>query len=104
MARVRRDSSLEHPHSALDPTTASEVLGRLRRVEGQVQGIARMIEQGRDCHAIAQQMGAAKAALERATVQLMTLSLVQCLRPGKNGVIDQSELTRLTDTFAKILG
>lgn len=63
-----------------------------------------MIDQRRDCHAIAQQMAAAKAALERATITLMTSSMVQCLRPGKNGVVDQAELSRLTDTFVKLLG
>lgn len=87
----------------LDPETKSEILARLRRVEGQVRAIAGMIEQGRDCHAVAQQMGAAKSALERATVQLMTSSLVQCVKPNKNGEYDQKEMARLTDTFVKIL-
>jgi CsoR family transcriptional regulator, copper-sensing transcriptional repressor len=89
---------------ALDDATTRDILARLRRVEGQVRAIARMIDQHRDCHAIAQQMGAAKAALERATIQLMTSSMAQCLRSGKNGVVDQAELSRLTDTFVKILG
>ena len=103
MAKQRTGVPAEGQGS-LDAATAGDVLMRLRRVEGQIQGIGRMIEQGRDCHAIAQQMGAAKAALERATVQLMSSSLVQCLKPGKNGSIDQQEIARLTDTFAKILG
>lgn len=89
---------------SLDEATKDDILARLRRVEGQVRAIARMIDQRRDCHAIAQQMGAAKAALERATIQLMTSSMAQCLQSGKNGVVDQAELARLTDTFVKILG
>ncbi|MDE2483168.1 MAG: metal-sensitive transcriptional regulator [bacterium] len=98
----------EHPESPegklqLEPATTAEILARLRRVEGQVRAVHRMIEQGRDCHAIAHQMGAAKAALERATIQLMTASMAQCLRPGKSGAIDQTEMNRLTDTFIKIL-
>jgi CsoR family transcriptional regulator, copper-sensing transcriptional repressor len=88
----------------LDQTTTGEILARLRRVEGQIRAIQRMIDQRRDCHAIAQQMGAAKAALERATIQLMTSSMANCLRTGKNGSVDQAELNRLTDTFVKILG
>ncbi len=89
---------------ALDDATTGEILARLRRVEGQVRAVQRMIDQRRDCHAIAQQMAAAKAALERATIQLMTSSMAQCLQPGKDGAVNQTELNRLTDTFVKILG
>jgi DNA-binding FrmR family transcriptional regulator len=78
-----------------------QILGRLRRVEGQVQAIQRMIAERRDCHVIAQQMSAARAALDRATVQLMTASMAQCLRP--NGHVDDSELNRLAETFTKLL-
>jgi DNA-binding FrmR family transcriptional regulator len=78
-----------------------QIQGRLRRVEGQVQAIQRMIAERRDCHAIAQQMSAARAALDRATVQLMTASMADCLRT--NGQVDNEELTRLTETFVKLL-
>jgi DNA-binding FrmR family transcriptional regulator len=78
-----------------------QIQGRLRRVEGQVKAIQRMIAERRDCHAIAQQMSAARAALDRATVQLMTSSMAQCLRP--NGHVDDEELSRLTETFVKLL-
>jgi DNA-binding FrmR family transcriptional regulator len=88
----------------LDAATTTRLLARLHRVEGQVRAISRMIERRRDCHAIAQQMGAAKSALERATVQLMTASFIECLRPNDRGAIDRRELARLADTFTKILG
>jgi DNA-binding FrmR family transcriptional regulator len=88
----------------LDAATTAKLLARLHRVEGQVRAISRMIEQRRDCHTIAQQMGAAKSALERATVQLMTASFVQCLQPNGRGEPDRRELARLSDTFTRILG
>ncbi len=88
----------------LDAATTAKLRARLHRIEGQVRAISRMIEERRDCHAIAHQMGAAKSALERATVQLMTSSLVQCLRPNGRREPDRRELVRLTDTFTKILG
>lgn len=88
----------------IDDDTQREILDRLRRVEGQVRAIQRMISERRDCHAIAQQMSAAKAALERATVQLMATSMAQCIRPNsKTGAIDERELSRLTETFVKLL-
>jgi DNA-binding FrmR family transcriptional regulator len=88
----------------LDAATTTKLLARLHRVEGQVRAISRMIEQRRDCHTIAQQMGAAKSALERATVQLMTASFMECLHPNERGGPDRRELARLADTFTKILG
>lgn len=106
-ARGKAEESRTTPRdgtSALNEETITQLLARLRRVEGQVRAVARMIEQRRDCHIIAQQMGAAKAALERATIQLMAASMTQCLRPSKGTEIDQAELDRLTDTFMKILG
>lgn len=81
----------------------AQIQNRLRRVEGQVQAIQRMIAERRDCHAIAQQMAAARSALERATVQLMASSMAQCLRPGNGGGVDEQELSHLTDTFIKLL-
>lgn len=89
----------------IDEEIAADIVVRLRRIEGQVRAIEQMIEQRRDCHTIAQQMGAAKSALERATVQLMTASIAGCLSGGgRNGAYDQRELAKLTDTFVKILG
>lgn len=85
----------------LGDEVVEQIQGRLRRVEGQVAAIQRMIAERRDCHAIAQQMSAARAALDRAAVQLMAQSMAQCLQP--NGSIDEHELHDLTETFIKLL-
>lgn len=77
-----------------------QIQGRLRRVEGQIAAIQRMIAERRDCHAIAQQMSAARAALDRAAVQLMAQSMAVCLRP--NGSVDEHELNNLTESFIKL--
>ena len=39
-----------------------EVLKRLRRIEGQVRGVARMVEDGRDCREVLQQLSAIRSA------------------------------------------
>jgi DNA-binding FrmR family transcriptional regulator len=44
---------------------AGEITNRLRRVEGQVRGLQRMIEEQRDCEAILTQLMAVRAALDR---------------------------------------
>lgn len=81
---------------------ASEIIGRLKRVEGQVRAIQRLISEGRDCHLIAQQLSAAKVALSRATVQLMTTRMAECVRRDQGG-INEGELKRLTSTFMKAI-
>ena len=101
---ARKTVPADPPALLLDDETIEEILARLRRVEGQVRAIQRMITERRDCHAIAQQMAAARSAMERATIQLMTTSMAQCLRPkGDNKRVDERELQRLTDTFIKLL-
>ena len=45
-----------------------QVLTRLRRVEGQIRGIQRMIEEERECEAIVTQLMAARAALDKASL------------------------------------
>lgn len=88
-------------HLRLPEPVVEQIQGRLRRVEGQVAAIQRMIAEKRDCHAIAQQLSAARAALDRAAVQLMAQSMAQCLQP--NGSVDERELNDLTNTFIRLL-
>lgn len=53
---------------------------RLRRIEGQIKGLQRMLGEDRDCTEIAQQISAARAALERVALDLISAGLEQCLR------------------------
>lgn len=56
-----------------------EALDRLRRVNGQLAGILRMIEQGRDCEDVVQQLAAVGRAVDRVGLRLLTGQLRQCL-------------------------
>lgn len=48
-----------------------KLLDRLARVEGQLRGIQRMIHEGAECEAIAQQLAAARGALNKAFAELI---------------------------------
>lgn len=87
---------------SIDDGAVRDIVARLARVEGQVRAIQRMIDERRDCHAIVQQLGAARTALERATARLMVSSLTQCIRTAKNGS-DEAEIQKLMATFTKLL-
>lgn len=61
--------------SALTALQKKELLHRLARIEGQLRGVQKLIAQAAtpaDCDAVAQQMAAARKALDRSFVQLLT--------------------------------
>jgi DNA-binding FrmR family transcriptional regulator len=63
----------------------TEVLNRLRRAEGQIRGVQRMIEEGESCLKIGQQFSAVRKALDstylRMTMCFMEQELASCLQP-----------------------
>lgn len=101
---MAQKNSTVSPTLLVSDDVVKEVTARLRRVEGQIRAVQRMIAERRDCHDVVQQMAAARAALDRATVQLMASSMAVCIRPNAEGGVDELELKRLTNTFVKLLG
>ena len=65
----------------------TDVLNRLRRAEGQIRGIQRMVEEGESCLKIGQQFSAVRKALDstylRMTVCFMEQELENCLQPDE---------------------
>jgi DNA-binding FrmR family transcriptional regulator len=52
---------------------------RLRRIEGQVRGIQRMLEEGRECEEVLTQLMAARSGLDQAGLLVMDRHLEHCL-------------------------
>jgi len=62
------------------PDEASDdVIKRLRRAEGQIRGVQRLIEEGADCKDVVNQLTAAQVALHRAGLRLMAAGMRHCL-------------------------
>ncbi|MEU8540012.1 metal-sensitive transcriptional regulator [Streptomyces sp. NPDC048717] len=61
------------------------VLNRLRRAQGQIAGVIRMIEEGRDCEEVVTQLAAASRALDRAGFAIIATGLQQCLTDMEKG-------------------
>jgi DNA-binding FrmR family transcriptional regulator len=57
----------------------ARLINRLRRIEGQVRGLQRMIEEGRDCTEVVHQVAAVRAAIDRAGHEIVAASLRACL-------------------------
>ena len=81
----------------VDSTQLADVLGRLRRVQGQVGGIIRMIEEGRDCADVVTQLAAASRALDKAGFKIIATGMRQCMVQDDEGTrrINAEELERL---------
>jgi len=63
----------------LNPEEMGAVLNRLRRAQGQIGGVLRMIEEGRDCKEVVTQLAAVNRALDRAGFAIISTGLKQCL-------------------------
>ena len=81
------------------------VLRRLRRVEGQVAGLARMVEADKYCIDILQQMAAVQGALAQASKVLIRSHLETCVAEAfKSRKPDEQArvISELVDLFARI--
>jgi len=58
------------------------VTTRLRRIEGQVQGLQRMVESGRDCEEVLTQVMAVRSSLDQVGLLLMERHIERCLLGG----------------------
>jgi len=66
-----------------DAAQQRALITRLRRVEGQVRAVQGMVERGEDCADIAQQLAAARKALDRAFFEMMGCAMTAALdAPG----------------------
>lgn len=82
----------------VDMTQLGDVIGRLKRAQGQIGGIVRMIEDGRDCAEVVAQLAAASRALDRAGFKIIATGMRQCMvDDDDDGArrLDQAELERM---------
>ena len=85
-------------------TSHATLLPRLRRIEGQVRGIGRMVEQRRYCIDIIQQLTAARKALDQVTLQVMNGHINTCVSDAirkRGGEAKITELMRTITRFVK---
>ena len=88
-----------------DTASRTDLLNRLKRAEGQLRGIQRMIEEGQPCLDIASQMAAVRKALDstyvRMTVCFMQQELQSRLQLDER---EEGQLGTLLDDVQILLG
>lgn len=79
----------------LSEAASKPIINRLRRANGQLAGIIRMLEEGRECEDIVMQMAAVGKALDRAGFGLVAGTLKECLESGQSAELDSGKLEKL---------
>ena len=69
----------------VDSQAMADVIRRLRRAQGQLGGVIKMIEEGRDCADVVTQLAAASRALDRAGFRIIATGLEQCVLGEREG-------------------
>ena len=75
--------------------TRADVLLRLRRIEGQVRGIQRMVEENRDCREVVVQLAAIKASIASLNTLVAETYAQECLCGAEQ--LDTSAVASLLD-------
>jgi DNA-binding FrmR family transcriptional regulator len=78
------------------------VLNRLRRAQGQISGVIRMIEEGRDYEDVVTQLAAASRALDRAGFAIIATGLQQCLTDPEGNATDGETTERMKARLEKL--
>jgi len=59
---------------------SNQVKNRVKRIEGQLRGIIRMMEEGKDCKEVITQLAAVRSAVDRTVGVVVSNNLVECVR------------------------
>jgi DNA-binding FrmR family transcriptional regulator len=100
------DLELEDDRPMLGTSEQQALVTRLNRVEGQIRGIRRMVQEPRQCIEILQQLAAAEAALNRISLAIFKHHVDTCVSDAlTRGEADSrkqlNELVDIFDRFAK---
>jgi len=80
-----------------------DVINRLKRIEGQVRGLIDMVEADRCCEDVAQQMSAARKAMDKAFYRMMACSMVEAVSSSSletSALRDVERSTRILEKYA----
>lgn len=78
----------------LNPSELTPVINRLKRAQGQLVAVTRMLEEGRDCKDVVTQLAAVSKALDRAGFAIIATGLEQCI-VQQDATMDKKELEKL---------
>jgi CsoR family transcriptional regulator, copper-sensing transcriptional repressor len=89
-----------HKPATLDLATRTVLITRLKSIEGQARGIQRMVDEGRQCQEIMDQLAALRAAAHAVSMRAFEAFALHCLNEPDEPL--DRVVAQLTDTVAKL--
>jgi DNA-binding FrmR family transcriptional regulator len=84
----------------LDPAELGSVINRIKRAQGQLAGVLRMLEEGRECEDVVIQLAAVSRAIDRAGFAIVATGLQQCLASGD--ALDSVDVKKMEKLFLSL--
>lgn len=84
----------------LSPEAMGPVINRLKRAQGQLSGVLRMLDEGRECEDVVTQLAAVSRALDRAGFAIVATGLKQCL--SEEGGADNLDVKKMEKLFLSL--
>ncbi len=78
------------------------VINRIKRAQGQLAGVVRLLEEGRDCEDVVTQLAAVSKALDRAGFAIVATGLRQCLVEGGESGPDDLDVKKMEKLFLSL--
>lgn len=72
----------------------AKVTARMKKIEGQLRGVLRMMEEEKDCKEVITQLSAIRSAVDRTIGVIVTDNLVECLSKEDAKTLDKNEMVK----------
>ncbi|WP_439517996.1 metal-sensitive transcriptional regulator [Hydrogenophaga sp.] len=96
-----RPVSVLQSHNGVRTEHQREVINRLKRIEGQVRGLIEMVDNARPCEDVAQQMSAARKAMDKAFYRMIACTVMEAVSDSASEVEAFREVERSTRILEK---
>lgn len=84
----------------LEPEGMTPVINRIKRAQGQLGGVLKLLEEGRDCEDVVTQLAAVSKALDRAGFVIVATGMQQCLTSGDD--VDGVDVKKMEKLFLSL--
>lgn len=85
-----------------NPAVKEDLQKRLKRIEGQLRGVQKMLDEDRECHEVLQQLASVRSAVQGATLIFMKDYASDCLINIESD--DKEKREMLVDDLVSLLG
>ncbi len=99
---VEPEPAVGPEQTALPAELTEQVINRLRRAEGQLRGVQRLLVEGADCGKILTQLAAANRAVEQAGFRLVAGGLAWCAKHPEAAAAAGYQIDELERLFTRI--